>query len=105
MSDPLEAGDEATRALFAEIGRLVVGRPQHVVWGTGLNLLVNSIRQCTAKRKDAEALFDQLMGKAKTVLLDVHYDSVTGLRRGVFPYTQVIQPPFHQNESVIFHGK
>lgn len=105
MNDPLDNADEATRALFAEISKLLVNRPQQAVWGAGLNLLVNSIRQCTAQRKDAEALFDQLMGSAKTVLLDVHYDSVTGLRRSVFPFTQVIQPPFHQNESVIFHGK
>ena len=74
-------------------------------WSVAINLLVNSIRQCTARRKDAEAILDELHGRTKSTLLDMHYDPVTGLRRSVFPFTQVVQMPFHQESSVSFHGK
>ena len=104
MKDPLDS-DGAERDLFEAISKLALGKPQDVVWGASINLLINSIRQCTAQRKDAEAIFDQLFGRAKSVLLDQHYDPVTGHRRGVFPYTQVIQMPFHDEGNVIFHGQ
>lgn len=103
MRDPLQLeGNE--RELFEVIGRVVAGKPQQVVWSVALNLLLNSIRQTTAKRDTAEAIFNELFGRSKSILLDLHYDSVTGLRRGVIPHTQVIQMPFHDEGNVIYHG-
>ena len=104
MNDPLNTqGPE--RELFDAAIKLMLGKPLQLVWQVCMNLLVNSIRQSVAKRADAEAIFDELFGKAKSILLDVHYDPVTGKRRSVFPYTQVAQAPFHDEGNVIFHGK
>jgi predicted ATPase len=104
MSDPLDT-QGAERELFEQIAKLVVGRPNHVVQSVGMNLIVNAIRQSVGKRCDAEAMFNELFGRGKSVLLDVHYDSVTGNRRSVIPFTQVVKAPFHDEGSVIFHGK
>lgn len=104
MKDPLELqGNE--RELFEAVGRVMAGAPHQMVWGIALNLILNSIRQTTARRETAEAILNELFGRGKNILLDLHYDSVTGLRRGVIPHTQVIQMPFHDEGNVIFHGK
>jgi hypothetical protein len=105
MKDPVSTGSPTERQLFERIASDLSGVPMQDVCGIGVNLVVNAIRQSVAKRGDAEALFNELFGRAKTVLLDVHYDSVTGNRRSVFPFTQVVQAPFHNENSVIFHGK
>jgi hypothetical protein len=103
-NDPLEVRG-ADRVLFEQVWKMMLGQERSTVCEIGLNLIVNVIRQSVGKRKDAEELFNQLFGKAKSTLLDEHYDSVTGLRRNVFPFTQVIQAPFHDEGNVIFHGK
>jgi hypothetical protein len=103
MKDPLE-GEGAERELFQTACKLMAGRPLGMVWNVTVNLLVNTIRQTYGRRSDAEAAFNELFGRAKTNLLDVHYDPVTGNRRGVIPHTQVIQAPFHDEGNVIFHG-
>lgn len=103
MRDPLQL-EGGERELFEIVGRIVAGRPQQVVWSMAINLLLNSIRQTTAKRETAEAILNELFGHSKTILLDLHYDSVTGLRRGVIPHTQVIQMPFHDEGNVIYRG-
>lgn len=104
MKDPVQ-GDRSERELFDKVWQMMIGRTADHVLGVALNLLVNVIRQRHGKRKDAEAMFNQLTGRAKTILLDGHYDSVTGERRSVFPFTQVVQAPFHDERSVIFHGR
>ena len=103
-NDPLEVRG-AERALFEQVWRMMLGQERSTVCEIGLNLIVNVIRQSVGKRRDAEALFDELFGRAKSKLLDEHYDPVTGLRRSVFPFTQVIQAPFHDEGNVAFHGK
>jgi hypothetical protein len=102
--DPLDTTG-AERELFDAITKLVLGKPLWVVQSVGMNLIVNAIRQSTGTRVLAEAQFNELFGRGKTVLLDQHYDSVTGHRRSVFPFTQVIKAPFHDEGNVIFHGK
>jgi hypothetical protein len=97
MKDPLQQIDG--RALFAEIGKLCNGAPLNTMRDVAVSLLLSSIRMGTPLRKDAEACFDEIMGRAKSLLLDVHYDSVTGHRRAVFPYTQVIRPSLYVEET------
>ena len=93
--------------LFELVARALVsaGASQDVVRSVAINLMVNSIRQSVGKRSEAEARINELFNAAKTILLDEYYDPVTGLRRSVVPFTQVIQMPFHQENSVIFHGQ
>jgi hypothetical protein len=100
MKDPLQQIDG--RALFEEVGKLCDGAPLNIMRDIAVSLLLNSLRAGCATRKEAEAAFDEIMGRAKSLLLDIHYDSVTGHRRAVFPYTQVIQAPFHVEESKSF---
>jgi hypothetical protein len=99
MNDPL-GGD----VLFKQVAALLNGVSSEIACVMAVNLLVNAIRQSVPYRKDAEAIIDELMGRAKTLLLDKHYDAVTGQRRSVFPFTQVIEAPFHVEQDEIFHG-
>jgi len=55
-----------------------------------------------ATRAAVEQEFDLLCGKTKSVLLG-HYDGVTGLRKTVFPFQQVIQAPLVVDEDTIFN--
>jgi hypothetical protein len=97
MKDPLQQIDGA--ALFAEITKLCDGAPLKTVSDIAVSLLVHVIRSGTPLRKDAEACFDEIIGRAKTILLD-HYDSVTGHRRTIFPYTQVVQAELHVEKTM-----
>lgn len=98
-SDPLRGGPPAERALFEQITKLSDGKPLEAVLGAAINMIVNALRQTHGLRKDAEAQFDVLFGKAKTILLNEHYDSVTGKRRGVMPFTQVLHMPYHIDDD------
>jgi hypothetical protein len=100
MTDPLHANATATdRELFQRVAALLNGVPASSVATIACNILVNAIRQSVPLRKDAEALVNELFARAKSVLLDEHYDSVTGKRRSVFPFTQVVHAPFHDNSK------
>jgi hypothetical protein len=101
MKDPLQT-EGAERELFKAVTALCNDKPQELIWSVWINVLVNSIRQRVPYRKDAEAKVNELFGLTKKLLLDIHYDSVTGQRRSVFPFTQVIEAPFVVNESKIF---
>lgn len=95
----------AEHELFAAVARQCAGHPLEHALSAAINLMVNAIREGVADRKDAEERIDELFGKAKTLLLDQHYDPVTGKRRNVFPFTQTMEVPFLPSESVIFHGQ
>ena len=104
MNDPLKSSHLAEQELFEKVGTLLNGVPVEMARGIAINLLINAIRQSVPYRKDAEAMMNELTGRAKTLLLDKHYDSVTGQRRTVIPFTQVIEAPFHVEQDVIHHG-
>lgn len=91
--------------LFEELSRVAASKslPPRAVWGASINLLINAILQSTTEHKTAEMILDQLMKNAK-LILNVQYDPVTGKRRQVQPFTQVVEPPFVPSESTIFHG-
>ena len=85
------------RELFNDVARLCNGRPQQHVWSLAINLLVNVIRQNYGLRSEAEYRLQWLHAKCKEELLS-NYDSVTGRRRSVVPYTQVITMGRHEEE-------
>jgi predicted outer membrane lipoprotein len=58
--------------------------------GAAANIIINAMRQEHPTRAAAERAFDDLFGRMKALLLD-HYDA-SGRKKGVFPYTQVVQP-------------
>jgi hypothetical protein len=101
MKDPLQLEGEA-QDLFVETIRRCQGLPNDLVYQIAINILVNAIRMVVSERAQAEMLIDDLYGRTKTLLLDFHYDSVTGKRRTVFPFTQKVEAPFHISESKIF---
>lgn len=102
MNDPLKSSDNREQQLFLQIAEIMHGVSLEMARSIAVNLFINTIRQSVPYRKDAEAIFDELTGRAKTMLLDGHYDSVTGRRRTVFAFTQVIEPPFHVEQDVFF---
>jgi hypothetical protein len=99
--DPLKGLPEQERALFEAFKRAAAGKNVDCVIGASINLLVNVLRQMEPTKKEAEARFDMLFGKAKTLLLDRHYDSVTGKRKTIFPFTQQIRAAYHEEDDVI----
>jgi hypothetical protein len=101
MNDPLIGLPEQERALFDAFRQAAAGKNVDAVIGASLNMLINVIRQMEPTRKEAEARFDMLFGRAKTLLIDKHYDSVTGKRRTVFPFTQVVSMPHHHEDDQI----
>jgi hypothetical protein len=90
--DPLrQSGPEAEQELFRRMTTAADGFPLETVMAAAMNVLINVIRQQQAGRAGAERAFDEAAGRAKTVLLDHHYDGL-GRRRNVFPFTQTIAP-------------
>lgn len=98
MNDPLHSQGPA-QELFDQVAQLCQGKPQQLVGEIAVHLLVNVIRMSTPTRPAAEALWDELFGRGKTLLLDKHYDPVTGMRRTVFPFTQVAKATFHAEQN------
>ena len=64
--------------------------------GAAINMLIVCIRNAHADRVEAEKRFDEVVGKTKGILMDC-YDPVTGKRRNIFPFHQVINPPGHKD--------
>lgn len=94
-ADPLLGLPEQERMLFEVFGRACAGKNVDAVYGAAINILINAIRQMEGTRREAEARWDELFGRGKSLLLDRHYDVVTGRRRNVFAHTQVINFPLH----------
>jgi hypothetical protein len=101
MNDPLLKLPEQEKELFEAFRQLANKKPLDAVYGAAINVIVNAIRQVEGTRAGAEARYDELFGKGKTLLLDKHYDSVTGRRRSVFPFTQVVKMPLHWEDDDI----
>jgi len=92
-NDPLIGLPTQEKALFDAFRNMASGKNADAVMGACVNLLINAIRQREPTRKEAEACWDTLFGRGKSLLLENHYDSVTGKRRTVFPFTQVLSAP------------
>jgi hypothetical protein len=101
--DPFRGLPEQERALFEIFKQASAGKNVDAVIGASLNLLINVLRQMEPTRAEAEARFDMLFGRAKSLLLDRHYDSVTGKRKTVFPFTQQVRLPLHWEDDKV-HG-
>lgn len=88
--DPLlQTGAEAGRVLFDAMSRTCTGFSRDDVVNAAINILVNAIRQECPSRQQSEARYDELSAKTKGLLMN-HYDSVSGKRRSVFPFTQTV---------------
>jgi predicted ATPase len=100
-ADPLLGLPEQERALFEQFKQAAAGKNVDAVIGAALNILINVLRQMEPTRAEAEARFDMLFGRAKTLLIDRHYDSVTGKRKTIFPFTQVVKMAYHHEDDEI----
>lgn len=101
QSDPLLGLPEQERLLYEAFNLASRGKNYDAAMGAAINIIVNVIRQMEPSRASAEARYNELFGRGKTILLDRHYDSVTGKRRNVFPHTQVVQMAFHHEDDEI----
>jgi hypothetical protein len=91
MKDPTREGPPSEQQLFEAMAKVASGFSTEAVLGASINMLVNAIRQVYGKRSDAEYRMRELYGKHMELLMQ-HYDPVTGRRRSVIPFTQVIAP-------------
>jgi hypothetical protein len=90
--DPLKkTGPEYQQQLFKQMCSLAAGFAVEDIIGASINLFVNGVRQGYADKRQAEARYVELTGRYRQTLLD-HYDSVTGKRRSIFPFDQVLYP-------------
>lgn len=103
-TDPLVGLPEQERVLFEAFNNASRGRSYDAVLGAAINVIINAVRQIEAERSKAEARYNELFGKGKTILLDKHYDSVTGKRRNVFPHTQVVKMQYHHEDDDLMRG-
>lgn len=75
--------------LFQKITQLATGASYDAVVDCSANLLVNALRQQYPKRRDALEKYSEIVTKVGNILAQ-HYDSTTGNRRNIFPFTQTI---------------
>lgn len=91
--DPLKNdGPASRRELYSQMSRICDGFPNDAVINAAGNVLVNALRHSNKNCRQAEAAFDELAAKLKTLLLDKHYDHL-GQRRSIFPFAQTIETP------------
>lgn len=101
--DPLNrSGPEAEKTLFKEMVSVANGYPLDVVSGAAINILVNAVRQMNSTQKEALVSFDELVSKAKTLLLDQHYDNL-GNRKNIFPFHQTIEVPHFIEKNRVYN--
>jgi len=87
--DPL--GEGAGRELFQQFTSAANGRSIEDVLSASMNMIANCLRQNYGLRSEVESRMKELFGKGMEVLLE-HYDPVTGRRRSVIPFDQVVRP-------------
>jgi hypothetical protein len=91
--DPLlQTGPDQQRALFDAYVGVSRGFSTESVIGASMNLLVNALRQAHGNRRHADERMSEVAQRLRSILME-HYDPVTGRRRSVFPFTQVIEMP------------
>lgn len=82
---------ENERRLLREFGKLATGASNEVVLGAAMNLVCNVLRQSYPTFDQAMVRLDDRVGVMKNILR-ASYDQVTGKRKSVFPFDQVIRP-------------
>ena len=98
-NDPLlKSGPEQQRALFEAMAQCAHGFSTEQVLGASINMLVNAVRQSASTRSAAQAALNEVHGKTMNLLMQ-HYDSVTGKRLSVFPFTQTIELPRYDDNA------
>ena len=90
--DPLTQTADAAREAFTRMSAAANGFTAEDVAGAAANMLVNAIRQAHPLRREAIAALDEISARTKELLAQ-HYD-VTGKRRNVFPFHQVVEMPY-----------
>jgi hypothetical protein len=101
MNDPLLGLPEQERLLFNAFKQASAGKNVDAVLGAALNIVINTIRQIEPTRAEAEARYDALFGRAKTLLIDRNYNAVTGRRRTIFPFDQRVTMPLHWEDDQV----
>lgn len=97
--DPLlGTGPDQQRSLFDAFSHAAGQHPVEDVIGASVNMLVNAIRQTYPQRNMAEARWLDLAGRIRELMLS-HYDSVTGRRKSIFPFDQIISVPLHKEKD------
>lgn len=99
--DPMHGSlDTPQKQLLLLWSKAAHGFSYEAVIGASANELVAGVRQCYPTRSEAEARFNEVVGKARDHLLGC-YDSTTGKRLNIFPHTQIVQAAHHIEPDTI----
>lgn len=91
--DPLlQNGEPMEHELLRQLGKVLHGVPLDIAASCGANLTINAVRQSFSTWIAAEKAMKEVQGKQMQVLKD-HYDMISGRKKGVFPFDQVISVP------------
>ena len=90
-ADPMKHAPDPQRELFDQFAALARGFPIEAVIGAALNIVANAASQAHATRAPALASYDEKVARVRAALAE-RYD-LTGKRRNVFPFPQVIEVP------------
>jgi len=91
-ADPLKnPGTEEGRLLFEQFCAAAHNHSIEAVLSAATNMIANCLRQNYGLRTEVEGRVDELFVRCKQILLE-HYDPVTGQRRSVVAFDQVIRP-------------
>jgi hypothetical protein len=100
MKDSIvSGGTDGGRQLFNEFVRVSNGRSIEDVLSACANMIANCLRQNYGRRSEVESRMKELFGRSLEILLE-HYDPVTGRRRSVVPFDQVVRPQMILSDEV-----
>ena len=99
--DPLRDTTEEARDLYRRFSEASDGHSVDAIKRAAMNMVINAIREAHPKRAGAQDSFDQIVTKARELLLDKHYDAAGG-RRNVFPFDQRMEIPLNNFKPKFF---
>jgi hypothetical protein len=86
--------------LTVEMAQLCNGRAADEVFEACINIMMNCLRQNYSRRSEVIARTNELYGRGMEAVL-AHYDPVTGRRRSVVPFDQVISAAHVESDTRI----
>jgi len=98
--DPLwQDAPSRVEHLTKEFGRVAHLYSTEDVINAAAGILVTALRQSYKTKAEAEARYDEIFGRMKTIFLG-HYDSISGRKKGIFPFDQEIKPGLMAMRSI-----
>lgn len=98
--DPILQAPDTQRELFNRFSRAADGFMTEDAITAAVNVLINALRQAHHTRAAADARFNELMSKTRSLLMD-HYDGSGKRKAGLFPFNQTIHAELFNDRDTI----